>query len=151
MGDGQQSLQPPQRTPQLAGGRTLARAAPAGASLWAGAGACMPVAPTLTARLTQREAEDPEAAAARKQPLARGGTAYPVGEETRALKVRSGMHHTCLPWFAQKMSCAWQVAQTASMVWQLGMQQVSICLLPSWRLCARQAGHPRGSDCKLED
>ncbi|PRW59584.1 adenylate guanylate cyclase [Chlorella sorokiniana] len=33
-----------------------------------------------------REAADPEAVAARKQPLARGGTAYPVGEETRALK-----------------------------------------------------------------
>ena len=83
----QAAQQPPQRTPQLAGGRTVARAAPAAASLWAGAGACMPVAPTLAARLAQREAADPEAAAARKQPLARGGTAYPVGEESRALKV----------------------------------------------------------------
>ena len=52
----------------------------------------MPVAPTLGARLAQREAADPEAAAARKQPLARGGTAYPVGEETRALKVRDWLH-----------------------------------------------------------
>lgn len=46
----------------------------------------MPVAPTLCARLAQREAADPEAAASRQQPLARGGTAYPVGEESRALK-----------------------------------------------------------------
>lgn len=79
---------PPQRlTPQLAGGRSLARGAPAGAaSLWAGAAACREVAPTLGARLAQREAADPEGAATRRQPLARGGTAYPAGEESRALK-----------------------------------------------------------------
>jgi hypothetical protein len=44
------------------------------------------VAPTLSDRLAQREAADSSAAAARQQPLARGGTAYPVGEESRALK-----------------------------------------------------------------
>jgi hypothetical protein len=82
--------QPPQLTPQLASGRSLARAAPAAASLWAGAGACQPVAPTLGARLAQREGADPAAAAARRQaqPLARGGAAYPpaADQESRALK-----------------------------------------------------------------
>lgn len=73
-------------TPLLPAGRTLPRAALAGASLWAGAGTCQPVAPLLAARLAEREAGDPEATAARRQPLARGGTAYPVDLETRALK-----------------------------------------------------------------
>lgn len=44
------------------------------------------MAPTLTARLARREAELPDGAAARQQPLARGGTAYPVEQESRALK-----------------------------------------------------------------
>lgn len=78
---------PPARTPLLAGGRSLSRGAPAGAaSLWAGAATCREVAPTLGARLAQREMSDPEGAAARRQPLARGGSAYPAGEESRALK-----------------------------------------------------------------
>lgn len=85
-GGSKQQSPPPQRTPQLGGRRMAARAAPAAASLWAGAGSCMPVAPTLGARLAAREAADPEGAAARKQPLARGGTAYPAREESRALK-----------------------------------------------------------------
>ncbi|KAL4458724.1 hypothetical protein ABPG75_013589 [Micractinium tetrahymenae] len=74
-------------TPQLAGGRSLSRGAPAGAaSLWAGAAACCEVAPTLGARLAQRAAADPDCDAAKRQPLARGGTAYPAGEESRALR-----------------------------------------------------------------
>ena len=76
----------PQRTPQLAGRRMAARATPAASTLWSSAGACVAVAPTLGARLAAREAADPEGAAARKQPLARGGTCYPAGDETRALK-----------------------------------------------------------------
>jgi hypothetical protein len=80
----------PQRTPKLASDRSLARATPAGASLWAGAGACQPVAPTLGARLAQREGADPAASAARRQaqPLARGGATYPTApdQESRALK-----------------------------------------------------------------
>lgn len=73
----------PRQTPQLGGRRTLSRTADV---LWSGAGACTARAPTLGARLAQREAEDPDGAAARKQPLARGGTAYPAAEESRALK-----------------------------------------------------------------
>ncbi|KAL4426700.1 hypothetical protein ABPG77_004756 [Micractinium sp. CCAP 211/92] len=84
---GAQGAAPQRLTPQLAGGRSLLRGAPAGAaSLWAGAAACCAVAPTLGARLARREAADPDGAAARRQPLARGGTAYPAGEESRALK-----------------------------------------------------------------
>lgn len=84
---GAQGVAPQRLTPQPAGGRSLSRGAPAGAaSLWAGAAACCAVAPTLGARLARREAADPEGVAARRQPLARGGTAYPAGEESRALK-----------------------------------------------------------------
>lgn len=63
-----------------------ARAAPAATTLWAGAGACVAVVPTLGERLAAKEAADPDGAAAHKQPLARGGTCYPAGDETRALK-----------------------------------------------------------------
>lgn len=40
----------------------------------------------MAARLAQREAEQAQGAGAGRQPLARGGTAYPAAEESRALK-----------------------------------------------------------------
>jgi hypothetical protein len=77
-----------QRTPQLLGGRSVARFAPASASLWAGSATCQAVAPLLEARMARREAEDPAAAAAKRQPLARGGATAPPNEEGRALKLQ---------------------------------------------------------------
>lgn len=74
------------RTPTLVGGRSVARAVPPGVSLWTCTATCQPVAPLLGARLAAGEAEDPEAAAAKRQPLARGGTAVPAGEESLPVK-----------------------------------------------------------------
>lgn len=77
---------PQLRTPKLPPSRVQAAHGTPSASLWAAAATCTEVAPRVEERLALRRAADPAAAAARAAPLARGGSALPAGEESRATK-----------------------------------------------------------------